>query len=110
MKDGDVAIIETPTSESVFRILMGADWPGYFPPFHVTVPTAAALGQLAARAGLRVVSTKRREPAVVGSFLHQVAPSAGNAHRWLGLATYPLQIALSKLANRSEAIELTLVK
>lgn len=110
MKAGDIAIIETPVVTSIFRQLMGDYWPGYFPPYHTFVPSEATFRSLAAQSGLEIVSVRKREPAIFGSYLHQKRGAVGNGARWAAAAALPLQWFLSRATGNSEAIEVTLRK
>ncbi len=107
---GDVFVVETPTADSYFRSALSSGWPGYYPPYHVTVPTLTALKKIASRANLRFETSQRREPPILGSYFARNAASATNKHRMMGIVCYPIQFLANKLTGRSEAIEVILVK
>ena len=109
-KSDDFFLIETPTKDSIFRFLMGSGWPGYFPPFHVTVLTEKSLCQVAKRAGLEVVEVKKCEPPILGTYLTQKTKALPNVMRSIGVILYPAQLLLSKMSGRSEAIEILMKK
>lgn len=110
LKPGDLLVIETPVVHSAFRALMGDYWPGYFPPYHTFVPSERSLRLLAEGAGLKVIQISKREPAIVGSYLHQKRGNVGNVSRWLAAGALPAQWLTSKLTGRSEAIEIVIRK
>lgn len=107
---GDIFVIETPTADSLFKRLLKDGWPGYFPPFHVTVPTLSTLLYVADRAGLNCKASDRREPPIMGGYFARNAEVTSNTHRIAGLLLYPAQFVASKLTGMSEAIEVILEK
>jgi Methyltransferase domain len=109
-KRGDIFVVETPSANSAFRLLMKAEWPGYFPPYHVTIPTLATLHYISDGVGLVCREVCRREPPILGSYFARNSSVAANMHRVAGLLCYPVQIAVSKLSGMSEAVEVVLEK
>lgn len=108
--EGDLFLIETPNANSIFRRIMRSGWPGYFPPFHVTVPTLTALKIIAEAVDLEIISFSTKEPPIIGTWFTQKSIRFNNFFRMIGLALYPFQWLLSKVTSRSEAIEVLLCK
>lgn len=108
--EGDLFLIETPNANSIFRAIMRSGWPGYFPPFHVTVPTLTALKIIAETVGLEIISFSTKEPPIIGTWLTQKSVRFNNFFRMIGLVLYPFQWLLSKVTIRSEAVEVLLCK
>jgi 2-polyprenyl-3-methyl-5-hydroxy-6-metoxy-1,4-benzoquinol methylase len=107
---GDIFIIETPTADSLFKKIMKSGWPGYFPPYHVMVPTLTTLRFIADSAGLAFIRSSRREPPIFGSYFARNSLVTTNIHRIAGIIFYPLQFIASKLSGMSEAIEVIVEK
>lgn len=109
-RPGDIFVVETPSAESAFKRLMKEEWPGYFPPYHVTIPTLATLHYIANGVGLVCLEARRREPPILGGYFARNSLVAANMHRIAGLLCYPAQLAVNKLSGMSEAVEVVLEK
>lgn len=109
-QSGDLFLIETPVKDSLFRRAMGKGWPGYFPPFHVTIPTEESLRIIANRTGLIVMTVKKCNPPIIGTYFTQKTRRWPNIMRTIGLVLYPFQLLFSKLHGSSEALEVLMKK
>ena len=101
--------IEVPSTQSLFRILLGSRWPGYFFPFHVHVFSEKGLIELAAQSGLIVKSIKRCNFPIFGVFFMKFGVGRTYA-RILSALLYPVQCMLNYLTNRHEAVQIVLKK
>lgn len=110
LRSGDLLVLEFPSINSVFRTWMGKHWPGYYPPFHVTLLDDAEVVRIAASLELELVERNRCEPPIIAGYISQRFGRISNVIRLFGLLLYPFQRFLSFCTGHEEAIELVLVK
>ncbi len=101
-KDSNL-IIEVPNMDSLWRKIMKKRWPGYFYPFHYYVFSKKFLLNHLRKNGLKVVKEKKLEPPILGSYLLTFGFNKSIC-KLMSLIFYPIQIILSKVFFRSEAI------
>lgn len=110
LRKGDLLVLEFPSVNSAFRLWMGKYWPGYYPPFHVTLLDDGEVARIISKMGLIMVERSRREPPIIAGYISQRYGRINNAIRLFGLLLYPLQRLASTCSGREEALELVFVK
>lgn len=107
---GDIFILEFPSVDSALKKLMGKYWPGYYPPFHVSVLDDHAVADEARALGLDMKSKSHPESPVVAAYISQRLGILNNTVRVIGLIAYPVQYLISRALARSESVKLVFIK
>lgn len=107
---GDLLVLEFPARDSALLSLLGSNWPGFYPPFHVSVLDDHEVIRACEMREFTLLERTRREPPLIAALIAQRTGRLDNLIRLIGLSAYPLQWLTSKLSSRSEAIELVFVK
>jgi len=99
-------VIEVPSVRSAWKVAMGSRWPGYFFPYHTIVFSTRGLCILFDRAGFKVTALGGREVPILGVYLMSLGMPRFLS-RAISALLYPVQVLVSRLCGRAEAIEVT---
>ena len=102
-KKTGILIIEVPNYNSVWLKILGNNWPGYFFPYHHYVFSENFLKEHLKNKGFRVVKAKKVEPPIFGAFFYSVGFNR-NLSKIFSILLYPIQILISKITFKSEAL------
>lgn len=106
IRTGGRLFIEVPNRRSVWARVFGAHYFGYYMPRHLMHFDAASLRLAAESSGLRCVSLRPGHTPLLGrSISYRTGWNIGNLGL-IGLASYPLQVLVDRLARTSSTLQL----
>jgi len=98
-----ILFIEVPNENSFWKTIMQKRWPGYFYPFHYYVFSEKFLTYFFLKNRLKIIKSFNLEPPVIGTYLSTFGIPILIC-KILSIFLYPIQLLMSKLFFKSEAI------
>ena len=102
-KKTGILVIEVPNYDSIWIKILRESWPGYFYPYHHYVFSEKFLKKQLIKNGLKLIKVEKAEPPILGAFFYSKGVSR-NLSRILSVIFYPIQILISKITFKSEAL------
>ena len=102
-KKSGTIVIEVPNYDSIWNKILRGNWPGYFYPYHHYVFSEKFLKKQLIKNGLKLIKINKAEPPIFGAFFYSIGLSR-NLSRLLSVICYPIQILVSKITFKSEAL------
>jgi len=103
-------MVEVPNRRSVWARIFGRYYSGYYIPRHLMHFDASSLRRVVEASGLRCLEISRGHTPLIGrSIAYRSGRDVGNLGA-LGLATYPVQVAIDALGGSSSTLRLIATK
>ena len=96
-------IIEVPNYNSFWINILGEKWPGFFYPYHHYVFSEKFLKKKIIEHGLKLIKINKAEPPIFGTFFYSIGLGR-ILSKILSVIFYPIQILISKITCKSEAL------